>query len=159
MERNLIRILGRKEIPGRPLIYATTKLFLEIFGLKDLKELPTPAEIESLDAYEGQKNPLPETDDSHSPNPEQPGAEKDPEETGELNEDPSIEQIGDQTGEQISDRTGDSQAANPPDIEHGDKPVVPVENPDETVTPANEKALDEDNREDYKRDDSSESGG
>lgn len=48
LERNLIRILGRKEIPGRPLIYATTKLFLEVFGLKDLKELPTPKEIESL---------------------------------------------------------------------------------------------------------------
>ena len=48
MERKLIRILGRKEIPGRPLIYATTKLFLEVFGLKDLKELPTPQEIEAL---------------------------------------------------------------------------------------------------------------
>ncbi len=50
MERKLIRILGRKEIPGRPLIYATTKLFLEIFGLKDLKELPSPQEIEALGA-------------------------------------------------------------------------------------------------------------
>ena len=48
MERKLIRILGRKEIPGRPLIYATPKLFLEVFGLKDLKELPTPQEIEAL---------------------------------------------------------------------------------------------------------------
>jgi len=52
MERKLIRILGRKEIPGRPLIYATTKLFLEVFGLKDLKELPTPQEIESLGSDE-----------------------------------------------------------------------------------------------------------
>ncbi len=54
MERKLIRILGRKEIPGRPLIYATTKLFLEVFGLKDLKELPTPQEIESLGADENE---------------------------------------------------------------------------------------------------------
>jgi segregation and condensation protein B len=48
MERKLIRVLGRKEIPGRPLIYATTKLFLEIFGLKDLRDLPSPKEIEEM---------------------------------------------------------------------------------------------------------------
>ena len=48
LERKLVRILGRKEIPGRPLIYATTKQFLEVFELKDLKDLPTPKEIEEL---------------------------------------------------------------------------------------------------------------
>jgi segregation and condensation protein B len=50
MERKLVRVLGRKEIPGRPLIYATTKLFLELFGLKDLKDLPSPREIEEMAA-------------------------------------------------------------------------------------------------------------
>ena len=45
LERKLIRVLGRKEIPGRPLIYATTKRFLEIFDLKSLNDLPTPKEI------------------------------------------------------------------------------------------------------------------
>ncbi|MEA3414596.1 MAG: SMC-Scp complex subunit ScpB [Thermodesulfobacteriota bacterium] len=48
LERKFIRILGRKEIPGRPLIYATTRQFLEIFDLKDLKDLPTTEEIEKL---------------------------------------------------------------------------------------------------------------
>jgi len=48
LERKLIRILGRKEIPGRPLIYATTKDFLEIFDLKDLKDLPTLKEIDAF---------------------------------------------------------------------------------------------------------------
>jgi segregation and condensation protein B len=48
LELKLIRVLGRKEIPGRPLIYSTTKRFLEIFGLKDLKDLPTPDEIKGL---------------------------------------------------------------------------------------------------------------
>ncbi len=47
LERKLIRVLGRKEIPGRPLIYATSKTFLEVFGLNKLNELPTPQEIES----------------------------------------------------------------------------------------------------------------
>jgi segregation and condensation protein B len=50
MERKLIRVLGRKEIAGRPLIYATTKLFLEIFDLKDLNDLPTPMEIAEFGA-------------------------------------------------------------------------------------------------------------
>ena len=50
LERKLIRVLGRKEIPGRPLIYATTKRFLEIFDLKNLRDLPTPKEIEELAA-------------------------------------------------------------------------------------------------------------
>ena len=48
LERQLIRVLGRKEIPGRPLIYATTKKFLEVFDLKDLKDLPSPKEIETF---------------------------------------------------------------------------------------------------------------
>ncbi|UCE54044.1 MAG: SMC-Scp complex subunit ScpB [Desulfobacterales bacterium] len=48
LERNFIRVLGRKEIPGRPLIYGTTRRFLEVFDLKTLKDLPTPKEIEAL---------------------------------------------------------------------------------------------------------------
>jgi segregation and condensation protein B len=50
LERKLVRILGRREIAGRPLIYATTKHFLEVFDLKNLKDLPTPKEIEDLGA-------------------------------------------------------------------------------------------------------------
>ena len=50
MERKLIRVLGRREIAGRPLIYATTKHFLEVFDLKTLRDLPTPKEIEELGA-------------------------------------------------------------------------------------------------------------
>ncbi len=44
LEKGLIRIAGRKECPGRPLIYRTTGRFLELFGLKDLRELPKPKE-------------------------------------------------------------------------------------------------------------------
>lgn len=48
LERKLVRILGRKELPGRPMIYGTTKHFLEVFDLKDLKDLPTPKEMAEL---------------------------------------------------------------------------------------------------------------
>lgn len=49
LERRLIRIMGKKDIPGRPIIYGTTREFLEVFNLKDLKGLPTLREIQSLD--------------------------------------------------------------------------------------------------------------
>jgi len=39
-ERNWVRVLGYKQVPGRPALYGTTKEFLDYFGLKDLKELP-----------------------------------------------------------------------------------------------------------------------
>lgn len=48
LERKLIRILGKKEIPGRPLIYATTRRFLEIFNLKSLNDMPTLKEIQEF---------------------------------------------------------------------------------------------------------------
>lgn len=41
LERGLVRIAGRKEVPGRPILYATTDLFLRQFGLNTLKDLPT----------------------------------------------------------------------------------------------------------------------
>ncbi len=48
MDRALVRILGKKEEPGRPLLYGTTKEFLEFFSLRDLKDLPTLREYHEL---------------------------------------------------------------------------------------------------------------
>lgn len=48
MEKELIRVVGRKDLPGRPLIYGTTKRFLEVFDLKDLSDLPTLEEMQEL---------------------------------------------------------------------------------------------------------------
>jgi segregation and condensation protein B len=45
LERRLIRIQGRKEAPGRPLLYGTTRDFLEVFGLPDLAALPPLADL------------------------------------------------------------------------------------------------------------------
>ncbi|TAN41302.1 MAG: SMC-Scp complex subunit ScpB [Nitrospirae bacterium] len=45
LDRRLIKIMGRKEVPGKPLLYGTTKEFLQYFGLKDLTELPTLKEL------------------------------------------------------------------------------------------------------------------
>jgi segregation and condensation protein B len=48
LERRLIRVMGRKDLPGRPIIYGTTKQFLELFDLKDLNELPTLKDLQDL---------------------------------------------------------------------------------------------------------------
>ena len=52
LERRMIKILGRKEVPGRPLMYGTTNEFLQYFGLKDLSELPTLKEFSEVDIPE-----------------------------------------------------------------------------------------------------------
>ncbi len=46
LEKGLIRIMGRKDIPGRPLVYGTTQTFLELFNLNTLSDLPTLKELE-----------------------------------------------------------------------------------------------------------------
>ncbi|HEX2570618.1 MAG TPA: SMC-Scp complex subunit ScpB [Polyangia bacterium] len=48
LDRSLLRILGKKEEPGRPMLYGTTREFLEFFNLKDLKDLPTLREYHEL---------------------------------------------------------------------------------------------------------------
>ena len=69
LERDLVRILGKRDEPGRPLIYGTTGNFLEFFGLKSLKDLPTLREFtelsdESRDAFEEELGESPPTEDS-----------------------------------------------------------------------------------------------
>jgi len=53
LERKLIRVLGRREVPGRPLVYATTQKFLETFDLNNLKDLPSLKEIDELENKSG----------------------------------------------------------------------------------------------------------
>jgi len=48
LEKRLVRILGKKDVPGKPMIYGTTREFLELFGLPDLSSLPTLSEFSEL---------------------------------------------------------------------------------------------------------------
>jgi len=48
LEKKLIRIMGRKDAPGKPIIYGTTKKFLEVFNLKELTDLPTMRELTEI---------------------------------------------------------------------------------------------------------------
>lgn len=60
LERKLVRIVGRKEVPGRPIMYGTTRFFLEHFGLRDLSELPPLREFKELGESEQASLPIEE---------------------------------------------------------------------------------------------------
>lgn len=63
MEKHLVKIAGRAEIPGRPILYGTTKRFLEVFGLNSLKELPQQeAAPKSSPKPEAKSTPSPEAE-------------------------------------------------------------------------------------------------
>jgi segregation and condensation protein B len=54
LERKLVKIIGKKDVPGKPLVYGTSKKFLEVFGLRDLSELPTLKDLEGLGPPSGE---------------------------------------------------------------------------------------------------------
>jgi len=66
LERNLIRAVARKDVPGRPFLYGTTPEFLQLFNLKDLSHLPTLKEMEeiTLPEVQGDSLPLESTEES-----------------------------------------------------------------------------------------------
>jgi segregation and condensation protein B len=54
LEREWVRVVGHKDVPGRPAMYATTRRFLDYFNLKNLDELPALADLRDLDALSAQ---------------------------------------------------------------------------------------------------------
>ena len=69
LDQKLIRIVGRKDIPGRPILYGTSKTFLQKFGLRDLRDLPPLRDFAALGQGE---NPelFEESDDPHQAGPD-----------------------------------------------------------------------------------------
>ena len=55
-ERGWIRVLGHRDVPGRPAMFGTTREFLDYFCLKSLKELPSLAEIKDIDSINVELN-------------------------------------------------------------------------------------------------------
>ena len=67
-EKGLIRVLGRKEEPGRPIIYGTSAAFLELFGLKALDDLPSLREFTEL--WREHKDMVEDLDDDEGDEPD-----------------------------------------------------------------------------------------
>lgn len=68
-EREWVRVVGHRDVPGRPALYATTRKFLDYFGLRSLSDLPPLAEIRDPESLLGDELPL------DGPVPEAAGAE------------------------------------------------------------------------------------
>ncbi len=77
MEREWIRVLGHRDVPGKPAMFGTTPAFLDYFNLKSLQDLPSLAEIRALESLEPELNFSPETVAQANPAPaatQEPGA-------------------------------------------------------------------------------------
>ena len=57
LDRQLVRIAGHRDVPGKPMVYGTTRRFLEVFGLGSLKELPALRDLEELAREQGLRPP------------------------------------------------------------------------------------------------------
>jgi segregation and condensation protein B len=77
LERGLVRIAGRADVPGRPLLYQTTQFFLEHFGLRDLDELPNAEELRRRNLPTAPIKPTAPAESSEQPaeSPEEPAEE------------------------------------------------------------------------------------
>jgi segregation and condensation protein B len=73
LEREWVRVVGHRDVPGRPAMYATTRQFLDYFNLKSLDQLPPLAEIKELDNLSGELGlELPQVADDSLPNDDLP---------------------------------------------------------------------------------------
>ncbi len=115
-EREWIRVVGHRDVPGRPAMYATTKQFLDYFNLKSLDQLPALAEIrdvETLNAELGFSDPVPEKK-TETPDGEGPaltvvgGTEHTPEEVA------GEEVTLDEAVDELESRAADNADAQPP---------------------------------------------
>jgi segregation and condensation protein B len=70
LDRRLIRIAGHREVPGRPMLYASTRRFLEVFGLESLKGLPNLRELKELADQRGVVLPGADGEDATPESPE-----------------------------------------------------------------------------------------
>jgi segregation and condensation protein B len=83
MERRLVKIVGKKDVPGKPMMYGTTPEFLQYFGMKDLSSLPTLKEFQELETAEEVMEELPSDGADAAAAEKVPQDEAASEETGE----------------------------------------------------------------------------
>jgi segregation and condensation protein B len=81
LDRQLVRIAGHRDVPGRPMVYGTTRRFLEVFGLESLKSLPSLRELKDLAEQRGVELPgaVPASEDDDPVDVPEPEPEPEPE--------------------------------------------------------------------------------
>ncbi|ALM51490.1 SMC-Scp complex subunit ScpB [Halomonas huangheensis] len=113
LDRGWVRVVGHRDVPGRPAVYATTRSFLDDFGLKTLDELPPMHELKQFETFELEEDMPPppsplleQADEDGEPHQETEAAEHTEgksrsldDELGELPEVPDIDLVGSPTGD------------------------------------------------------------
>ena len=112
LERDLVRILGKRDEVGRPLIYGTTNAFLEFFGLKSLKDLPTLREFteltdESREAYEDEMGEPPNDQVAPPPSTPETSVEDDSAESDDDDDDADDDDDDDESDDDDDDDESD----------------------------------------------------
>jgi segregation and condensation protein B len=113
-ERNWIRVVGHREVPGRPELLSTTREFLDYFGLKSLDDLPTLAELQDLDAINEQLD-LPGAPTVVEPVALPPPAAQGDEMAAEIDETLDDESAADDEDEDRPQPDAPTLVASPPD--------------------------------------------
>jgi segregation and condensation protein B len=156
LERDWVRVVGHRDVPGRPEMFGTTRQFLDYFGLKKLDDLPPLADLSDWESLRVQLN-LPAVEEDAAGEPEPPTADiasipmLRPD--GEADED-VVEQPGDDEGEVVHEDFGGEtivqESASPldPDVE----PIEATEWPD-PVASAGAEAPQEENSDELQTDD------
>ncbi len=146
LERRMIRIAGRKEVVGKPFLYATTREFLQHFGLKSLKELPPLEQFEEL--FGGDVEAAPETmepDPEEQVDQEVAVMEEQQDEAMERAEAQAIEdeRIAAEEAEEVADLEDSASSGEPEAVDVGATPASPDQLPavdDEAISTAPEEA-------------------
>ena len=136
MERGLIKIVGRAEVLGRPMLYGTTRRFLEVFGLSNLKELPRIEELGEL------TRPIPQPDPA-----DEKGEDESAEADEEVVEDQAVEEVAEEGTEEVSDEQ-DPPTDEPADDEPSEELDEENDAPDDE-----DEEFDEEDEEDFDEDD------
>ncbi len=145
-EREWIRVVGHRDVPGKPAMYGTTKQFLDYFDLKSLDELPTLAELRDIDSINAELD-LRAPGESN-PEPEHPASAAFGPESGEESASPSETQPEPHTEEPLHHSVEDSDAedqgqAEAPAIEvQAAQPVVQGATPNAPSLDADEPDAD-----------------
>lgn len=146
-EREWIKVVGHRDVPGRPSLYATTKQFLDYFGLKSLDELPTLSELKDIDGL-NESLALDEAAEEQDQIAEAKGDDSEASDEAQTDDsginvdtDPQIEEVApppltpeeevaDHNSDEIDDQTGvatlaDDAGADAEDLQELDGPAKP----------------------------------
>ena len=152
-ERDWIRVVGHKDVPGRPAMYATTKRFLDYFNLKSLDELPTLAEIRDLDSMNEELELAAQMEEavSEEANKAEAGVDE-----VEASEEGALEEVAEESQQDTAENV--SEVIEEDMAEDLDADVVEVEvSEDEAVELQPETSAEESIEDDSSNDDESES--